>query len=353
MDYDTLAMDVEDTGPGVKIRNATPDSVDFVLSRVPLAFANSLRRTMLSEIPTMAIDLVEIQSNTSVLPDEFLAHRLGLIPLDARGAEDVTYSRDCDCDAYCGLCSAVLSLDAKCTGDQIMNIHARDLVVSDDRPNPTIGNPVTFEESGKGVLIAKLRRGQEIKLKCIAKKGIAKEHAKWAPTAAIAFEYDPANNLRHTEYWYEIDPEEEWPKSANLAEEEAYQAQTQDESGATVPVKRHTDDDPERFYFDVETVGGLEPDQVIQQGIKVLQQKLATVLNDLQGEGGGGDGGGLRSPDPGDMRGGGTAYGGAGTTYGQGTSYGGATGPYGGTQYGAMGQSTPYNATPYGQQRWG
>lgn len=383
MDYNALDMEVDDAGPSVKIRDSDPASVDFVLSGVPLAFANSIRRTVLAEIPTMAIDIVEITSNTSVLPDEFLAHRLGLIPLDARGADDMVYSRDCDCDAYCGLCSAVLTLDAKCTSDQVMHIHARDLVISDDRPNATLGNPVTFESDGKGVLIAKLRRGQEIRLRCIAKKGVAKEHSKWAATAAVGFEYDPLNNLKHTEYWFENDAAAEWPVSRNAPEEEAYIAQAQEDgTGAAATVKGHTDDEPERFYFDVESVGGLEPDQVVQQGIKVLQTKLAGVVDELQGENTGADTA-MRSPD-GALGGGGTAYGGGGTAYGAGTSYGGGgtaygagggtsygagggtsygaggagtsygggTVPYGGTSYG--GGTTPYGATPYGQQRpWG
>lgn len=185
--------------------------VDFTLQNVDLAFANSLRRTILTEIPTLAIDLVEVETNTSVLADEFIAHRLGLIPLNSKDVEDVLYTRDCDnCDQYCELCSVSITLHARCDADRIMSVYARDLVVAQPRPNEWVGNPIITDPERQGPVICKLRKEQEVRIKCVAKKGIAKEHAKWAPTSAVGFEYDPHNKLRHVSYWYEEDPLKEW-----------------------------------------------------------------------------------------------------------------------------------------------
>lgn len=81
-------------GPQITIRSIGKHNVDFVLSNVDLAFANSLRRIILAEVPTIAIDLVEIEMNTSVLADEFIAHRLGMIPLHSSNVDDkLVYTR--------------------------------------------------------------------------------------------------------------------------------------------------------------------------------------------------------------------------------------------------------------------
>jgi len=67
--------------PNIRIIDMKDDYIQFELTDTDISVANTLRRIMLAEVPILAIDLVEFENNTSVLVDEFIAHRLGLIPL--------------------------------------------------------------------------------------------------------------------------------------------------------------------------------------------------------------------------------------------------------------------------------
>ncbi|KAF7721397.1 45 kDa subunit of RNA polymerase II [Apophysomyces ossiformis] len=243
-----------------------------------------------------------IETNTTVLADEFIAHRLGMVPIDSREVEKLRYTRDCTCSQYCPECSVELTLHVKCTEDRTKEVTSRDLVSS----NPSF-IPVLQDKNDSGILLVKLRKGHELKLKCIAKKvkstsrkqgqkkgenqvdvqrfetclqGVAKEHAKWSPVSGVAFEYDPYNKLRHTQYWYE-ESEEEWPLSKN--------AQHEPPPDPNAPFDYNAK--PDRFYFETEvlkagdqTVGSLAPEEVVTMAMKTLVDKLAYVQMQIQEE---------------------------------------------------------------------
>lgn len=69
--------------PEIKILELSKYVIKFELLNTDLSVANSLRRIIIAEVPTMAIDLVEVVENTSALHDEFIAHRLGLLPMQS------------------------------------------------------------------------------------------------------------------------------------------------------------------------------------------------------------------------------------------------------------------------------
>lgn len=73
----------------IKIQKLNSEECVFDLIGAEPPLANALRRIMIAEIPTVAIEKVTMWQNTSIIPDENLAHRVGLIPIkvDARQFE--------------------------------------------------------------------------------------------------------------------------------------------------------------------------------------------------------------------------------------------------------------------------
>ena len=66
--------------PLISVESLQEDAMVFRLTRTDPSIANALRRIMIAEVPSIAIDLVEIETNTTVLNDEFIAHRWAGLP---------------------------------------------------------------------------------------------------------------------------------------------------------------------------------------------------------------------------------------------------------------------------------
>lgn len=139
------------------------------LKGVPLQYANALRRLCLNGVPVFAIDTVDIIENSSVLPDEGLAHRLGLVPLRTDLARFNEPSKcECQSETGCSNCKVMLVLDSGDT-DVTKTIFTDELTSEDDSVKPT---------SNK-IPIVQLAPGQRVKVECYARLGRGREHAKW------------------------------------------------------------------------------------------------------------------------------------------------------------------------------
>ncbi|MFC1800658.1 DNA-directed RNA polymerase subunit D [Nanoarchaeota archaeon] len=159
--------------------------VSFILKNSDASFANSLRRVMSNEVPTMAIEVVEYRKNTSLLYDEMLAHSLGLVVLST-DLKSYELPGKCSCKGEgCAKCQLTLTLKAK--GPKI--VYASDLKSKDPKVVPV--HPKT--------VLVKLLKGQELELEATAVLGTGKEHMKWSPGLAY-YKYLPVITVKKDKF---------------------------------------------------------------------------------------------------------------------------------------------------------
>ncbi|KCZ71686.1 DNA-directed RNA polymerase, alpha subunit/40 kD subunit [Candidatus Methanoperedens nitroreducens] len=151
----------------------------FVLSGVPAAFANALRRSILAEVPVLAIADVNIYDNTSVLFDEQLALRLGLIPLKA-DTKRYVLPEECTCQGQgCPLCQVSLTLSAE--GPKV--VYSGDMISTDPDVRPADAT----------VPIVELKEKHKVVVESIARlgTGTGRSHSKWQAGIASGYKNMP------------------------------------------------------------------------------------------------------------------------------------------------------------------
>ncbi len=151
-----------------------------VLRNVPVEIANSLRRVIMSEVKTIAIDDVFIFRNDSVLNDDTLAHRLGLIPLKASRDKVRKLTGSEDEPDYITL---ILKVSAR---DKPLTVYSGDLK-SRDRVVKPLSNRIE---------LVKLAPGQAIEAELWARVGSGSQHAKWSPVSVAVVRGLPKIRLK-------------------------------------------------------------------------------------------------------------------------------------------------------------
>ncbi|PNJ89217.1 POLR1C isoform 5 [Pongo abelii] len=240
----------------VDVVHMDENSLEFDMVGIDAAIANAFRRILLAEVPTMAVEKVLVYNNTSIVQDEILAHRLGLIPIHA-DPRLFEYRNQGD-EEGTEIDTLQFRLQVRCT----RNPHA-----AKDSSDPNelyvnhkvytrhmtwipLGNQADLFPEGtirpvhNDILIAQLRPGQEIDLLMHCVKGIGKKVARVA-------------NPRLDTFSREIFRNEKLKKVVRLAR-----------------VRDH-------YIFSVESTGVLPPDVLVSEAIKVLMGKCRRFLDEL------------------------------------------------------------------------
>ncbi len=162
------------TDISAEVLERTDERIVIKFKNISREYINAIRRLAISEVPTLAIDDVVILENSSVMHDEALAHRLGLIPLSTDLDRFVT-PEECDCKSTlgCSNCRVLLMLDSE-AADKTKIVTSGELLSEDDLVQPV----------SKEIPIVALAPTQKVKFEAYARLGIGKHHAKWQPTSA-------------------------------------------------------------------------------------------------------------------------------------------------------------------------
>jgi len=258
-------------GLKVKVLESKGPVLEFMIEGTDPAFANSLRRIMIAEVPTMAIQWADIHDNNSALFDEVLSHRLGMIPLkfDPR---KFNFSEDCKCKGKgCPLCEVAFVLDVK--GPALVT--SGDLKASNKAVAPT----------DPRIPITELLEGQAVKLEAVARLGTGMQHAKHQ-AANASYQYYPQITFKGAR--------DEALKALKAAPEGSYGVEGHEivikDLSKTDMFKGLLDGvhgvemkpDETRLVFKVESISGLEPAYIVAKAAEILGERAAEFRKVLQ-----------------------------------------------------------------------
>jgi DNA-directed RNA polymerase subunit D len=236
----------------------------LLVKKSNVQFINSVRRAISENVPTMAIEDVEIRKNSSVLYDEVVAHRLGLLPLTT-DLSSYNIPSKCKCNGEgCANCQVKLTLEAEGPGI----ITASELKSKDPKIKPV------FPETP----IVKLLNGQKIEVEVTAILGTGKEHSKWSP-GHVWYKHKPIvkiGNVKDPQKIVELTPPGVFEvKNGKLIVNEEKLITTdlaglaEEVSGKEITVEKSDD-----FIMFIESFGQLDPKEILEQAAKTLDEDL-------------------------------------------------------------------------------
>ncbi|KAJ7349032.1 DNA-directed RNA polymerase [Mycena albidolilacea] len=285
----------------VKVRRVSNRSIDFDLVGVDASIANAFRRIIIAEVPTICIENVYVYNNTSVVVDEILAQRIGLVPLnvdpktmDMRVAEDESTDRN----------TLVFDLKLECTRKKDAPKDATDPDLLYDNHELLSGH-LAWQPAGEqaevfsknppaptnpNIVLAKLRPGQGVEITLHAVKGVGKDHAKFSPVATASYRLLPHIVIKkpippHLADKFQkcfapgvirVDPR---TKAVTVDEENTRKDTVSREVLRWPEFEGHVELSRVRdFYlFNIESESAYPPQRLFPEAIAIMREKLATI----------------------------------------------------------------------------
>jgi DNA-directed RNA polymerase subunit L len=222
----------------------------FEIHDVDVSVVNAIRRTILTDIPVVGFmgeekPSFEIKKNTGPLHNEFLQHRLGLIPLHFTETEVEGFSEE----------SYQFILHVNNTGNMTRNVTTDDFKILYNGKQMTEKdvrrilphNHITHQP----ILITRLRPSEELHVEGVPIKSTARVHAGFSPVSLCS-------------YHYMVDASRITPEQNVLEREKTYHA---NEFG-----------DPTKLVFEMETEGGLNHKYLVSKALEIIQQRIEEWL---------------------------------------------------------------------------
>jgi DNA-directed RNA polymerases I and III subunit RPAC1 len=289
---------------------------------------------LLAEVPTLAIESVFVNNNTSIIQDEVLASRLGLVPLRGgkegllsflkwfpKASEDSTTEDQLN-KAY-DYNTIDLSLKIECTRNESAvkgetdplqlyhnaHVYAKDIEFKPfGRQSNYFSGDNAIVSTNPDILIAKLRPGQCIDVQMHAIKGVGSDHAKFSPVATASYRLLPTITItkpilgKDAEKFARCFPrgvialevvtkEEAWEGSGYEGHEGEKKAVVRDPMRDTVSREclRHDEFNGkvklgrvrDHFIFSIESLGQWDSDELFLEAVKTLKMKCQRLKGNL------------------------------------------------------------------------
>jgi DNA-directed RNA polymerase subunit D len=257
----------------IKVLEKDDRNMRLLIKEVDVPYVNALRRVIISEVPCMAIDEVVMLENSSIMADETIAHRLGLVPLKT-DLDSYNLPEDCKCQSEfgCNLCRVTLTLDVEAK-EGTRSVYSGELVSENKEVTPVSDT----------IPIAKLAKEQKLRLEAYARLGKGKNHAKWQPVSMCAYKYFPKIQIssKHCDSCgkcVDICPRKVLAKTGDKIEvkdlvactlcQDCVEACSQDPKAIQVGWEENT------FIFSLESSGVLKPDRIMEEAVRILDRQL-------------------------------------------------------------------------------